>query len=421
MNLKVSLNKIKVALLSLAIYLVLDYCFPRIILPSFGEFQKFSNGEQQPLLFFISYAIPIALIVLLTVLRTTDFIYAVLSIMLLLVIFPSSILYRFLSPTYPIFEIDIVYFFSVYLISLIRLRISTPSIKEPDKVTLSLLLAIVLIIPFVFVFLPHLDFKNLLLANIYEQRAIQQEYNNSYMGYTFVPLSYVIIPLLIVLSVLHRKFLITAVAVVMILFMFLVGAHKSVFFGALLLIFFYFGDYVTKIKYFLLGSLLVLVASVIAYEIYRDFFLIGLVTRRVFFLPSLLDIGYFDLFHGKPIYWSDSILKGFIKYPLDLATPNAVGLHVMNDKITNCNNGIISDGYMNLGYAGVALNILFVSIVYMTINSLNISHRFFGLSFLAIFNFLSSYFFTSMITQGVLLFIIVAHFVLKDSIAAYDE
>src|SRR5690606_12286613 len=139
------------------------------------------------------------------------------------------------------------------------------------------------------------------------------------------------------------------------------------------------------------------------------------INRRVFFLPAILDVGYFSFFDSAPLYWSESIFKHFLTYPYDLPSKNLVSEYVTNDVASNANNGIISDGFMNLGFVGALLNIFFVSIVYGIINSLNIHHRFFGLIFLLFFTFYSSFFFTSMLTQGGFLLLIISYFFLKDT------
>ncbi len=201
----------------------------------------------------------------------------------------------------------------------------------------------------------------------------------------------------------------------MLLFMFLVGGHKSVFLGTILLIFFFYGSYKTKMKFFYLGISIVLLAAIALFSISKNLFLISHITDRVFFLPTLLDIGYFKYFDGHPIFWSDSILRSFIKYPFDLEPPYAIGLYVMGNSITHANTGIIGDGFMNLGVIGALVNILLVGVAFAILDSLNINHRFFGISFLVVTIFSSSYFFTAMITHGVLLLLISAYYFLKDT------
>ena len=296
----VNRNKAVIAFLLICIYFVLDYNFTKVIYPNFGEFSRFLSHDQNSYLQICSLLVPLLLSVSLIFLNVSDYGYSILCLILLLIIFPSSILARHLGLLYPIFPINIYYFFSIFFfIRYIRLRIVVPQIRRQNKLNLQFILILILILPFLFVYLPHLDLSNLLLVDIYQQRAVQKTYNNTYMGYLFAPLSNVLIPMLLIFSIMHRRFLLTLVAIAMMTFMFLVGAHKSVFFGMLLLIYFYFGDYGQKLKFFLVAILVLLISGAFLYARYHDFFLTALITRRIFFLPSLLEIGYFDFFHGS--------------------------------------------------------------------------------------------------------------------------
>ena len=240
------------------------------------------------------------------------------------------------------------------------------------------------------------------------------------MDYVYSSLTNVILPILLLISFLHKEYFKAIAAFVMLIFMFLVGGHKSVFFATFLMMYFYWGSYTQKLKYFFLGVLFFLSLAVIVYYQTNNLFMFSLFTRRIFFLPAVLDIGYFDFFENRQIYWSESILRSYLQYPLGLAPRNLIGQHVLLDETINANSGIISDGFMNLGIIGVLLNLTLVSMIYAILNALHISHRFFGLIFLLFFTFLSTYFFTTMITHGGLLLIVLAYLFLRNSDTLYD-
>ena len=61
-------------------------------------------------------------------------------------------------------------------------------------------------IPFVIKFLPYINVKNLLLQDIYETRAIQKKISTPYYGYSYSILSKVLIPILIVYSLVYKKY-----------------------------------------------------------------------------------------------------------------------------------------------------------------------------------------------------------------------
>lgn len=418
---RVKKDKIFVAVASFLIYLALIYSLESIMLENYGEFLRFKSGNSSQFIKIIAHLIPITLTALLIFLPSTDLIYSILCIILVLIIYPSFILWRNLNSDFRIILLNTFYFFSIYTIAhLFPAKFKWPRIKEQQKTTILMLMAVMAIIPFVFIFAPHIDFRNLILSNIYEARNIETELSNRYTDYVYSSLSNVVIPLLIVLALIKKEFIKVGLALGLLIFMFLVGGHKSVFFGTLLLVFFFYGAYTKKINIFLWGLLFFLCLAILFYWTNKDFYLTSLITRRIFFLPAILEIGYFDYYDGKSLYWSDSILKYFIDYPDVVSPRNLIGQHVLLNIYTNANNGIVSDGFMNLGVLGSVLNIVFVSIVYGVFNSLNISHRFFGLVFMLIFTFFSSYFFTTMITHGGFLFLLLAYFFLKDSHRTYD-
>lgn len=416
----VSRDKIAIACISVFVYLVLDYSYIHILEPNFEEFIRFKSGDPSLLTYGISFLLPLFLTCLLIVLPTSELIYCILCLILVLIIYPSTILLRHLNANQLIVSLNLGYFIAVYVMSrLFTKSVNSPILQEHQKTPILLGLGIACITPFLVTFGPYIDLNNLVLSNIYGSREIEARLSNRFMDYAYSALTNVILPLLLIISILHKKFLKTTIAITMLLFMFLVGGHKSVFFATFLLIYFYYGNYSRKIKYFFLAILLVLCSVAIYYYQSHDLFLFALITRRIFFIPAILDIGYFDFFRGHPIFWSDSILRSVLEYPFELLPRNLIGRHVLLNPFTNANSGIISDGFMNFGIIGSVINIFFVSCIFAILNTLNLSHRFFGLIFLLFFTFLSTYFFTTMITHGGLLFLVLAHLFLKNSRSVY--
>jgi hypothetical protein len=393
-----------------------------IIQENYAEFEKFRLAGKSPFIDAIVFAIPIFLTLWLILARGSNLMYSVLCLLLTLTIYPSAILVSKVNVNPLVFILNLFYFFALYFIgNFLHLRLALPQINERYKTSYLFFLSVAFITPFVVLYLPYIDFNNLLLANIYESRDVERAISNLYTDYLYSPLSNVMIPMLLILAFIHREYIKAPVAIALLLFMFLVGGHKSVFFATFLIICFYFGDYHQKIKYFLLGTTIVVLAAIVSFKVWDNFFLTSLFTRRIFFLPAILDIGYFDFFRDKPLFWSGSIFKFFIDYPYEVSPPFLIGNHVLVRPLSHANSGIISDGYMQLGIPGAVLNIVLVSIVFAVVNSLRISHHFFGTVFLLFFTFSSSYFFTAMITHGWLLFLILAHFFLKDTEIKYHE
>ena len=97
------------------------------------------------------------------------------------------------------------------------------------------------------------------------------------------------------------------------------------------------------------------------------------------FLPSQLNFYYFDFFSGNPLYFAESnLFKMFVDYPFDKPIGYVISEAYFSSSGMNANNGIIGDGYMNLGYWGVALNVALVSLIFAFFNSMQLDSRYLG-------------------------------------------
>ena len=201
----------------------------------------------------------------------------------------------------------------------------------------------------------------------------------------------------------------------MLIYIFLIGAHKSILIGSFVIIAYYF---IPK-KYFLtsltLGVLSLLIFGHLTYIFYDNYYITGLITRRVFFLPALLDTCYFDFFDSNPLFWSNSFLKHLIDYPYELKPTYLIGSEYFNRPDMNANIGIISEGYSNLGWSGVLINIIIVSGIFSFFNSLQIHVKFYGIFLFFFFNTVSSGLPTIILTHGGALLLILSQFILKDT------
>ncbi|MBL6871549.1 MAG: hypothetical protein ISQ95_03030 [Flavobacteriales bacterium] len=340
----------------------------------------------------LSLSIFLFTLFLISYVKINDFIYFIGIIYFVLAIIPSSITYSNQLISVSILFSHYFIFYSIFIIgNYIRLPMKLFSIKENNKLLLVVFFSLLLIIPFFIKFLPYVNLKNLLLQDIYETRAIQRKINTPYYGYTYSVLNKVLIPILIVYSLVYKKYKTLLIGVFSLIFLFLCGAHKSVLLGSILLLLFYFGNVVNKLKFFLSLTIIIIVSFSVFYTIDNESLLpLSIVARRVFFVPSLLDSFYFDFFEQTPLYWSGSIGRNFIDYVYDKPVPYIIGEVYFNSTETAANNGIVSDGFSNAGFLGVIINGLFLGLYISVIKSLNISHKFYGLYFLLLISIISS-------------------------------
>ena len=347
--------------------------------------------------------------------KTTKFAFIVISIFFSLLTIPSLIAFT----SGQLYSLKLLayhqaFFFVLYFLLKVRIDFSSiPVLNKTQALYLFLAITTIGLIPYLIVYGPHINLKNLVLVDVYQTRAVMGKLSNPYFGYTYSVFTKIIIPLIIVFGLeLKKKIWVFVGAMYLILF-YLFGAHKTVYVGLVVVLVFYRFSYVQSVKSLLkYSSILITVCVVLAFVGYDYPWILSF--RRVHFVPTLLDICYTDYFNDNFLYWSDSVLKRFVDYPYEVRATNIIGEVYFNRSDMSANNGFVSEGYMNFGTWGVLLNIFIVSLFFMILNSLKIPAKYFGLFVLTMFSFLSSSVFTVLLTHGGLALILVSIFVLND-------
>jgi len=367
---------------------------------------------------YIIASIVIALnILFLLLFKISDFSYAILTLILFFFVIPNGLFFASTTAVSPeIFVLNNLVFYGVYFGSRLRWYFNFPSLSGRKSLSLLFLITLVGIIPFVIEYGPYVNLKNLLLIDVYNTRSlVAANVDNAYTAYAYSWFSKIIIPVLIIFCIYYEKYWKLIFSVSALIFLYLCGAHKIVFAGIIFLLLFYKYDYLKKTLYFLKVMLALMAMSFIAIWVFEYDYIWQISFRRVLMLPALLNYCYFDFFEGKPLYWSNSFLSGFIEYPYDLKPENLISKIYFNRPKVNANTGIIPDGFKQLGLWGVAINIFIVSLYFSILDSINISPKFFGLFVLLVFSFLNSSLPTILLTHGGILLLIVAMLILRNT------
>lgn len=410
---RVNRNNIPLAFLSLLIYCILLFGFELIIAPNF--FIP-GLGEEGPYRFLTGHILATAVVLFMMLTRMSGFTYAILSCMTVMLLFPALIIHQHTSGDWRIVFSQMLFFFSVYFfLEWVPIKIKGPVVNDRQRTAFLLITSLIIIVPFIVLFLPYVNLNNLLLVDVYESRELEKSLSNPFTAYTYSWLGKVILPVLLVVSLMRKEYVKSAIAFACLIIMFLVGAHKSVFLGLFLVLAFMPGGYRQKVYYFYFGILLACALSMYLFFEKDNIVMASLFIRRVLFIPSILDTAYFGFFDGHHLFWSHSFMSSFIAYPFDLPPQNIMGEMVFRSVGVNANNGIISDGFMNLGMTGVVLNILLASTILSLFKHMNMDVRLFGIVFLFLFSLVSSYLPIVMVTHGGLLLLLVAQFLLRDN------
>jgi hypothetical protein len=134
--------------------------------------------------------------------------------------------------------------------------------------------------------------------------------------------------------------------------------------------------------------------------------------RRTLFLPAKISYHYYDFFTNNHVFLSNSLLKSYIDYPFDVETPRLIGAYYMGSVDTSANNGVVSDGYMHFGVAGIFLwGIFLVFLLKFTdaISRGKVMLITWPLILLGYKTIIDGAFFTTLLTHGLLITLLVVY------------
>lgn len=349
--------------------------------------------------------------------RISDFAYSILILILIFFVIPSGLLYASneIIPV-KIFILNNLLFYSICFFQSIYLKINSPILDKGQAAKVLLIITTIGIIPFIYLYGPYIDLKNLLLIDVYKTRAlVEMNIHNMYTAYTYSWYSKIILPIILVFFIYFKSRIGLILSFAFLLFFYLCGAHKTVFLGTIAVLVFYKYDYLKKT--YLLVKFLCIIAIVgllLQFLFEYDYFW-TITLNRIFMLNALLDYCFFDFFQDNPIYWTDSFMASFKEYPYDILPSNIIGREYLNSASMYANSGIIANGYKNAGIIGVFINILIVSVFLSFMNSFRISSKFFGLFILLMFTFTNASLVGSILTHGLLVLFLVGMYILRNT------
>lgn len=273
----------------------------------------------------------------------------------------------------------------------------------------------IFIIPFILQYQLNINLNNLILIDVYDTREITSLNTNRLLDYLYFPLTSVLLPIGIIQALISKKRYMAGILILLNLYMFLIGAHKQVLFNLLLVLSFYFFRKTSSQNIFTNGVILILSIGLIEFFVLDTYLISNYLTRRIAFLPAILDKYYFDFFEGNYLYWSNSWLKFILEYPYDIGVPNLIAGNYLGDWKMASNNGIISDGFSQAGFLGIIINGVIISLVLNYLNNQRISKLYSGLIFIFLINIISTNLSTVLFTHGGILLIILSSLILQNS------
>ena len=335
--------------------------------------------------------------------RVSEFSYSILVLFLIFFLVPALITYSFANqPPGPLYSI-VALLFSIGIFSSQRIKIP-PIQNQFFSSGVLMLFLLAALIPFVYIFGADFSLNTFLLNDISKSRDYYDENSSTLINYLYNWLVKAVVPLLLIYFLIHRQYRFALICIVALLYLYIISGNKLVYITSFVMLFFFFvgKGYLSKIKYFSLALLLaLLVLPLVDHYVLHNHSLKGIFVMRMLFLPAQLNHFYFDFFNGQPLYFAESsFFKLFVSYPYDKPVGFVIAETYFKTSDMNANNGIISDGFMNLGYIGIALNILIVSGIFLFFNSISPDSRYLGIFFVIIFMLLSVPMLSIFITSG---------------------
>lgn len=397
------------AFLTIIIYRIsLEIIYKFIIVPVFG----YSGFQYQFNL--TSYVISWVLLLLFYPLIKVNYkkersSFAIITILYVVSFIPGTILLAFMSTSIWFDFLFILYWFFIGIanISIPQLYIKKPNNNICQGVTYFLVLFFTFIV--VYISWKYTGFRfNFSLLNVYSLREESFNFNLPTIleyGFSgakvFMPIAFVYM-----LSTSQKKM---ALFIAFVQFLaFSVDGSKSTIFA---LFFTYIGyKFIANLSINIFPKILLLVNCFALTESYLfgTIYMINFFIRRVLFLPNLLNIFYYDFF-SKNVhdYFRQGIMGrlGFTS-PYDISLSNIIGGVYFNSPSMVANNGLFSDSYSNLGLVGVLIMpfILVLALRFLDACTTGInSNILIACIVTSAYTFLSSSFFTVMLTHGFLL------------------
>ena len=137
--------------------------------------------------------------------------------------------------------------------------------------------------------------------------------------------------------------------------------------------------------------------------------------RRVLMEPSIINYFYYDFFKvHKPDFFQESILRriGFVSEYSDLGIFRTIGKLYYHNNNNSVNNGLFSDAFANLGYAGLIIMPILIVIIIKIFQAVSYElPLYISLScvFMIVFTIVSNSFFTFFITHGFVFLMIILY------------
>lgn len=343
----------------------------------------------------------------------STFSYSIFVFLLIFFWIPNIIFYLFSNGLNgPIIALSL--FMLIFSItSMLKFKMPKNPFKENQVELIVIIITTVFFIPIAFKYFKIINLNVLFLNEIYETREnFKLLSDKPYINYFLSWEIKILAPTLFLLGLAKKKYRYTIIAFLILLFIYLVSGHRTVYSAVIILSIFYFigKTFLQKLNLFIILIFILAFIIIPFLDIFSPVKILHAVFyERIFFDQALTTNCYFDFFENKPLYFSESFLfKFFTNYPFDKPSAYLIGEYFFNNPSQHVNTGFIGDAYMNWNFIGVILVSFIVSFIFAFFNSLKIDPKFFGIFVIFLFDLQNAGLLSTLFSGGLGIFLILA-------------
>ena len=282
-------------------------------------------------------------------------------------IMPMLVLYGVASGEREYCYVTILAFFVILLVSAVPLQLKKMRIiRVNTKSIIRLLFFIILLYLLIILLLGGYKYFNVNIWKVYEYREAAAQNLPTSFRYFSPLIGKILLPLLVLLSLVYRKWAVLVLSMVCSFLLFALTSHK----GPLLY------PYISLVIFVLFknrySAYLLLIGLCILFLFSSSGSFLGksgdvagtLFLRRACFTPAKLNMSYYEYFSGQPpLLWAGSrVSMGLLEYPYSEATSKVVGRYIYNKEVS-ANTGWLGTGYMQAGFTGMLLYALMIGML----------------------------------------------------------
>lgn len=338
---------------------------------------------------------------------------AIVTILFYLAFIPAAVLMQFKK-----MDSNFLMLFVLYWLLFLVLQRLLPSIKFLQPVTKDrhlIIYSVLVVISLTSLYVSYVytGFRiNLSIFNVYSLREEAREFDMFILVSYLYSASRALLPTLILYFIYQKRISLVIFLSFVQLLVYSVDGSKSVLFSLVFAI----GGYLifkgNRIHWIVWILSLINIIGLLEQKLFTTTFIIDIFIRRVMYLPQLLNYFYYDFFSQNEFdYFKQSILGKFgFNSDYQIRIPNIIGENYYG---SSANNGLFSDAFYNLGILGILIMPILLIIAFRILDAASHSldsRIIMGSVITSSLNFLSSSYFTVLLSHGFIAVCIVLYY-----------